>query len=200
MRYNFKSKKGFITNVVTQQGEGYLTGGTTKRDDNEDFYIRDGRYTTCDDHDCPHFYFQLTKAKVRPAKHRNGPRLHGARRPAPALAVPFGFFPFTDSYSSGVIVPTFGDDYQRGFYLRDGGYYFAISDNMDLALTGEIYTKGSWGLRAQSSYVKATATTARSTSPTSNQSTATKEAPTTPRRPTSRSYGATRKTPRPTQT
>ncbi len=155
MRYNFKSKKGFITNVVTQQGEGYLTGGTTKRDDNEDFYIRDGRYTTCDDHDCPHFYFQLTKAKVRPGKNIvMGPAyMVLAGLPLP-LAVPFGFFPFTDSYSSGVIVPTFGDDYQRGFYLRDGGYYFAISDNMDLALTGEIYTKGSWGLRAQSSYVK----------------------------------------------
>jgi len=155
MRYNFKSKKGFITNVVTQQGEGFLTGGTTKRDDNEDFYIRDGRYTTCDDHDSPHFYFQLTKAKVRPGKNIvMGPAyMVLAGLPLP-LAVPFGFFPFTDSYSSGVIVPTFGDDYQRGFYLRDGGYYFAISDNIDLALTGEIYTKGSWGIRAQSSYVK----------------------------------------------
>ncbi len=61
------------------------------------------------------------------------------------IAVPFGYFPFTEKYSSGVIFPTFGDDYNRGFYLDNGGYYFAISDNIDLALTGQIYTKGSWG-------------------------------------------------------
>ncbi len=155
MEYNFKTKKGFITNVVTQQGEGFLTGGQTKKADGEDYYMQNGRYTTCDDHDNPHFYFQMTKAKVRPGKNVVvGPAyMVLAGLPLP-LAVPFGFFPFTDSYSSGVIVPTFGDDYQRGFYLSDGGYYFAISDNVDLALTGEIYTKGSWGLRAQSSYVK----------------------------------------------
>lgn len=155
MRYNMKSGKGFITNVVTQQGEGYLTGGTTKKTEGKEFYIQDGFYSTCDDHDHPHFGFQLTKAKVNPGKNIvTGPAyMVLAGLPLP-LAVPFGYFPFTDSYSSGVIVPTFGDDYNRGFYLRDGGYYFAISDNVDAALTGEIYTKGSWGLRAQSNYVK----------------------------------------------
>ena len=155
MRYNFKSGKGFITNVVTQQGEGYLTGGVTKKDKEGNYYAKMGRYTTCDDHECPHFYFQLTKAKVRPGKNIvMGPAyMVLAGLPLP-LAVPFGFFPFTDDYASGVIVPTFGDDYNRGFYLREGGYYFAISPNIDLALTGEIYTKGSWGLRAQSSYLR----------------------------------------------
>ena len=83
------------------------------------------------------------------------------------LAVPFGYFPFTDKYASGIIVPTFGDDYNRGFYLRDGGYYFAINDNIDLALTGEIYTKGSWGINARSATPSATSTTASSTSATS---------------------------------
>lgn len=155
MEYNFKTKKGFITNVVTQQGEGYLSGGTTKKDADGNFYTANGTYSTCDNHECPHFYFQLTKAKVVPGKNVvTGPAyMVLAGLPLP-LAVPFGFFPFTDSYSSGIIVPTFGDDYTRGFYLSDGGYYFAISDNIDLALTGEIYTKGSWGARAQSSYVK----------------------------------------------
>ncbi len=155
MRYNFKTEKGYITNVVTQQGEGYLTGGTTKKGAEEDFFMHNGRYTTCDHHDNPHFYFQMTKAKVRPGKNIVvGPTyMVLAGLPLP-LAVPFGFFPFTDSYSSGVIVPTFGDDYNRGFYLADGGYYFAISDNIDLALTGEIYTKGSWGLQATSTYAK----------------------------------------------
>lgn len=155
MRYNMSTEKGFITNVITQQGEGYLTGGTTKKSGEKDFFVKDGRYTTCDDHECPHFYMQLTKAKVRPGKNIvTGPAyMVLAGLPLP-LAVPFGYFPFTDSYSSGIIVPTFGDDYNRGFYLSNGGYYFAINDNIDAAITGEIYTKGSWGLQAQSNYVK----------------------------------------------
>ncbi len=155
MRYNFKSGKGFITDVITQQGEGYLTGGLTKKVDDNTFYIQNGRYTTCDNHDDPHFWLQLTKARVQPKKNIvTGPAyMVLAGLPLP-LAVPFGYFPFSEKYSSGIIFPTFGDDYQRGFYLSNGGYYFAISDNIDLALTGEVYTKGSWGLTARSTYVK----------------------------------------------
>ncbi|MDD2961249.1 MAG: putative LPS assembly protein LptD [Muribaculaceae bacterium] len=155
MRYNFKTKKGYITDVITQQGEGYLTGGITKKMENDEYYIKDGRYTTCDDHDCPHFYFQITKGKVKPKKNIvTGPvYLVLADVPLP-LAVPFGFFPFSDKYSSGIIMPTFGEDYNKGFYLRDGGYYFAINDNIDLALTGELYTKGSWGITGRANYVK----------------------------------------------
>ncbi len=155
MKYNFKSQKGYITNIITQQGEGYLTGGSTKKNKDGDFYLKDGKYTTCDDHESPHFYLQLTKAKMRPKKNIvTGPAymvLAGVPLP---LAIPFGFFPFTEKYSSGIIMPTFGDETARGFYLRDGGYYFAINDYIDLALTGEIYTKGSWGLNAMSNYVK----------------------------------------------
>lgn len=155
MRYNFETGKGFITDVVTQQGEGYLTGGRTKKIDDNVFYSEDGRYSTCSDHENPHFYFQLTKAKVKPGKDIVvGPAyMVLAGLPLP-LAVPFGYFPFTENYSSGVIFPSFGDDYTRGFYLSNGGYYFAISDNIDLALTGELYTKGSWGINARSNYVK----------------------------------------------
>ncbi len=155
MSYNFKSQRGFITNVVTEQGEGYLTGGRTKKMENGEYFLQNGRYSTCNDHDHPHFYFQLTKAKVKPKSNIvTGPAyMVLAGLPLP-LAVPFGYFPFSEKYSSGIIFPTFGDDYNRGFYLSNGGYYFAINDNIDLALTGEIYTKGSWGLTAQSSYVK----------------------------------------------
>ena len=155
MRYNFRSKRGYITNVITQQGEGFLTGGQTKKTEGEDYYIQNGRYTTCDHHDDPHFWLQLTKAKVRPKKNIvTGPAyMVLAGLPLP-LAVPFGYFPFSDKYASGVIVPTFGDDYNRGFYLSDGGYYFAINDMIDLALTGEIYTNGSCGLSALSTYLK----------------------------------------------
>lgn len=155
MSYNFKSKKGYITNVVTQQGEGYITGGRAKKNDDDSFFFEDGKYSTCDNHEHPHFYLQLTRSKLKPGKNVvTGPAyMVLAGLPLP-LAVPFGYFPFSDSYASGVIVPTFGDDYNRGFYLSNGGYYFAINDNIDLALTGEIYTKGSWGLNAQSTYNK----------------------------------------------
>lgn len=155
MRYNFKTEQGFITDVITQQGEGYLTGGQTKKIDENTFYLQDGKYTTCEDHEHPHFYMQLTKAKVRPGKDVvSGPAyMVLAGLPLP-LAVPFGYFPFSDKYSSGIIFPSFGDDYNRGYYLSNGGYYFAISQNMDLALTGEIYTLGSWGVRANSGYLK----------------------------------------------
>ena len=155
MEYNFRTEKGIITDIITEQGEGYLTGGRAKKVGDNTFYMQDGRYTTCDHHDNPHFWFQLTKGKVRPKKDVvTGPAyLVLAGLPLP-LAVPFGYFPFSEKYSSGIIFPTFGDDYNRGFYLSNGGYYFAISDNIDLALTGEIYTKGSWGLQARSAYVK----------------------------------------------
>ncbi|MDE6643486.1 MAG: LPS-assembly protein LptD [Muribaculaceae bacterium] len=153
--YNFKTKRAYITDIITQQGEGYLTGGVSKKMEDDSYYVEGGKYTTCDDHDCPHFYLQLTRAKVVPGKSVvSGPAyMVLAGLPLP-LAVPFGFFPFTDKYASGIIVPTFGDDYNRGFYLSDGGYYFAINDNIDLALTGEVYTHGSWGLNAQSTYLK----------------------------------------------
>lgn len=155
MSYNFKTEKGYITNVVTQQGEGYLVSEKSKKMNNGEFYIEQGRYTTCDDHDDPHFHFQITRGKVKPGSNIvTGPAylvLSGLPLP---LAVPFGYFPFTKKYSSGIIFPTFGDDYRRGLYLDNGGYYFAINDNVDLALTGQIYTKGTWGLTGRSAYSK----------------------------------------------
>ena len=155
MSYNFDTEKGYITNIVTEQGEGYLTGGATKKNADGTFYLENGRYTTCDDHDHPHFYFNITKGKLSPGKNVvTGPAyMVLADVPLP-LALPFGYFPFSKSYSSGIIFPSFGEDYNKGFYARNGGYYFAISDYVDLALTGEIYTKGSWGLTGQSTYVK----------------------------------------------
>lgn len=155
MRYNFKTRKGILYDIITQQGEGFLHGGIAKKDSDDTYYFSNGKYTTCDDKECPHFYFQITRGKMRPGHDVvTGPTyLVLAGLPLP-LAVPFGYFPFSESYSSGIIFPSFGDDYQRGFYLRDGGYYLAINDNIDLALTGEVYTKGSWGLAARSTYAK----------------------------------------------
>ena len=153
MKYNFKTKRGYITDIVTEQGEGFLTGGITKKTEDDYYYIKDGRYTTCDDHDHPHFYFQLTKAKVKPKKNVvTGPAYMVLEDLPLPIAVPFGYFPFSEKYQSGILVPTFGEDYNRGFYMRNGGYYLALSQHADLAITGEIYTRGSWGLSAQSSY------------------------------------------------
>lgn len=156
MRYNFKTKKGYITDVITQQGEGYVTAGRTKKTETDALNMLGGRYTTCDDHEHPHFYIQMTKAKVRPKKNIVTGPVYMVFEDVPIyfLGLPFCFFPFSDTYSSGILMPTFGDESARGFYLRDGGYYFALSDYMDLALTGEIYTRGSWGLNARSNYKK----------------------------------------------
>lgn len=155
MRYNFKTERGIITNVITEQGEGYLIGQRTKKNADGSYFIENGKYTTCDDHEHPHFYFNITRGKMRPKKDVvTGPAyMVLADVPLP-LALPFGYFPFSKDYSSGIIFPSFGDDYNRGFYMRDGGYYFAINDNVDLALRGEIYTKGSWGISAYSTYAK----------------------------------------------
>lgn len=155
MSYNFKSKRGFINNITTEQGEGYITSESAKKGNDEEYYMEHGRYTTCDDHEHPHFYLALSRAKVRPKKNVVfGPAwLVLADVPLP-LAIPFGFFPFSSSYSSGFLMPSYGDESTRGFYLRDGGYYFAINDNIDLRLTGGIYTKGSWEANAASTYNK----------------------------------------------
>lgn len=150
--YNFKTRKAFVNNVFTQQGEGYMASDESKRDSSGLMYLRHGRYTTCDSKH-PHFYVALTRAKMRPGKSVVfGPAYLVVEDVPLPLAIPYGFFPFTSSYSSGIIMPTYGDETTRGFYLRDGGYYFAINDKIDIKVLGEIYTKGSWGLSGQSTY------------------------------------------------
>ncbi|MGM9734137.1 MAG: putative LPS assembly protein LptD [Prevotella sp.] len=154
MAFNFKTKKGLISNVYTEQEDGFLTSELSKRNKNGELFLQHGRYTTCDDPH-PDFYIAMSRAKVTPGKKVvTGPAyLVVADVPLP-FAIPYAFFPFSKSYSSGLIMPTYGDETERGFYLRDGGYYFAISDKMDLKVLGEIYTKGSWGLSAASNYKK----------------------------------------------
>ena len=154
MAFNFKSKKGLIKGVYTEQQDGYLSGQVGKRDSSGSVYLQHGRYTTCDNAH-PDFYIALSRAKVRPGKDVVfGPAyLVVADVPLP-LAIPYGFFPFSKKYSSGFIMPTYGDESDRGFYLRDLGYYFAINDKWDLKVLGEIYTKGSWGVSAASNYRK----------------------------------------------
>jgi len=155
MRYNFKTKKGYSKTTITEQGEGYVVAGVSKMNPDKTAYATDVKYTTCDHHDHPHFYLNLTKAKIEPGKRIiTGPAYLVIEDLPLPLAIPFGFFPFSKRYSSGVIMPSYGDELEKGFALRDGGYYFAINDYIDLKLTGEIYTKGSWGVNAQSAYRK----------------------------------------------
>jgi lipopolysaccharide assembly outer membrane protein LptD (OstA) len=156
VRYNFETRKAFINHVITQQGEGHIVANEAKMNADNSFYMRNAKYTTCDNHDHPHFYLNLSKAKVRPDKDVvTGPAwLVVADVPLFPVVLPFAFFPFTKTYSSGIIMPSYGDEMTRGFYLQNGGYYLAISDYIDMSLTGEIYTKGSWGAGVRTNYRK----------------------------------------------
>lgn len=155
INYNFHTQKGYITEVITQQGEGYIKANQTKRLKTKALNLADAKYTTCTNHDHPHFYIAMTKAKVRPGKDLVAGPLYLVLADVPLpIGLPFAFFPFTTSRASGLIMPTYGDEMERGFYLRNGGYYFAINDYVDLELTGDVYTKGSWGVRGRSTYRK----------------------------------------------
>ncbi len=144
--YNFKTKKGKVIEARTQEGEGYIHADTIKRNEHEEWYARNGKYTTCDlDH--PHFYISAKKLKLVPDKVIvSGPAnlvIHDIPTP---LFAPFGIFPIQKTRRSGIILPQYGAEQNRGFFFRDGGYYFHVSEYFDMALTGSIYTNGSWGL------------------------------------------------------
>ncbi len=154
MRYNFKTKRGLIRQVVTQQGDGYLHGETVKRQDDQNFFVKNAEYTTCNlEH--PHFYIKSYKMKMVPNKKiLSGPfNLFVADVPSP-LGFAFGFFPIPKYKSSGIIFPTYGESADRGFFLRNGGYYLALSPYFDLKLLGEIYSRGGFGFYPQSQYLK----------------------------------------------
>lgn len=152
MSFNFDTKKGFISNVATTQGNGFLQSENSKRTDDGTLYLQHAKYTTCDAKH-PHFYLKLSRAKVLPGKETIfGPAYLVVEDVPLPLAIPYGFFPFNKSYTSGFIMPTYGDETNRGFYLRDGGYYFAVNDHFDFKALGEIYTKGSWGLSGETNY------------------------------------------------
>ena len=153
MRYNFKTQKGLTHTVKTKQGEGYVQGRISKMVNKNVFYIKDAKYTTCDaDH--PHFWLNMTRAKVI----SNDKTITGLAYvvledfPIYFPFLPFGFFPNTTTYSSGIIIPTYGEEANRGFFLREGGYYLAASPYFDLTMKGDIYSKGSWATNISSTY------------------------------------------------
>ena len=153
LKYNFQTTKGIITQVITEEGEGYIHGEKVKKLDDNTSFIRHGKYTTCElDH--PHFEIAFTKAKVMPNdKIVTGPAYLSFGGVPTFFALPFGYFPIKKGRRSGIIMPTFGETNNRGFYLENFGYYFGISDNVDLVLAGDIYTNGSWAAKVRSNYV-----------------------------------------------
>lgn len=154
LSYNFRTKKGFIEHLVTEQEGGYLHSDITKRHPNGQIHMKNGKYTTCDAPH-PHFYIALTKAKAIPNdKIVAGPAYIVLEDVPLPIGIPFGFFPSTRTSQSGFLIPTYGEEERRGFYLRDGGFYFSLSDYFDLAVTGDIYTNGTWGVRTRSNYKK----------------------------------------------
>ncbi|TVR80240.1 MAG: LPS-assembly protein LptD [Chitinophagaceae bacterium] len=152
IRYNFTSTRGKVYEARTQEGEGFIHGREVKKTTEDVWYGADAKYTTCN-LDEPHFHIAVNRYKLIPEKVMvSGPaNLVIADIPTP-LYIPFGIFPVQDGRTSGIILPEYGETASQGFFLRNGGYYFALSDYFDLALRGDIYSRGSWGLRATSNY------------------------------------------------
>ncbi|MCC8088152.1 MAG: LPS-assembly protein LptD [Rikenellaceae bacterium] len=152
--YNLDTHKAKIKNIFTRDGDGILRGGIVKRMPDKTINIAGGQYTTCD-HDHPHFYFQMTKAKVIPGKKIVMNPTYFVMEDVPIyfLGLPFGFVPLNNNQSSGFIMPTFGEQSLKGFFLRDGGYYWCPNDYMDMTLLGGIYTLGSWETSLSSRYM-----------------------------------------------
>ena len=154
IKYNFKTKKGIIKEINTKEGEGYILGKTVKKTDQDVFYFRKGDYTTCDA-EKPHFSIRANKIKVIPGeKIITGPAyLRIFNFPTP-LFLPFGYFPNKKEKSSGLIIPSYGESVNLGFFLKEGGYYFTLSEKIDLALKGDFYSKGSWAMKSLMRYKK----------------------------------------------
>jgi len=152
VRYNFKTKKGIIKEVMTEFEGAFLHGSKTKLQENKDVHMIDGKFTTCDlAH--PHYYFSISKAKVIPDdKLVSGPAYLVIEDVPTPLGIPFGFFPNKKGSTSGILIPEFGNEENRGMFLRNGGYYWAVNDYLDLTFLGDIYSKGSWGLSLLSNY------------------------------------------------
>ena len=155
LHYNFDTKKGYVTEIITQEGEGYIQGKTTKKMSDSVYCVKHGMYTTCDEHDHPHFGLNMSKAKMIKDKKIfvgfTNLELEGIPLP---IFIPFGFFPITKKATSGIIMPTYGEERMRGFNLRGGGYYIYINDYIDMNITGDIYTNGSRGLQYATQYRK----------------------------------------------
>ncbi len=155
IRFNFKTKKALVWNSRTDQGEFKVKAEITKKENDSVYFMKRARFTTAQDVDDPEYYFQTNKVKLVPGKKVvvGFTNMVIADVPTP-LALPFAFFPMSEKSRSGLIIPNYNDSNTRGFSLQNGGYYFALSDNYDLAILGDYYTNGSYAMRFETSYAK----------------------------------------------
>lgn len=154
VRYNFNSRKARISNMESSIGEGVLRGNNIKMMPDQSINITDGKYTVCDEEE-PHYYIKMTSAKVltKPAQHTVfGPAFPVVEGVTLPVVVPFGFIPKIPERATGILLPTFGEETARGFYMKDAGLYFVIGDYFDVSLTGTIFTMGSWSADLNSRY------------------------------------------------
>lgn len=151
--FNTESQKALIYNSKTEQGEGTVIAKVTKKENDSVYFIKDAKYTTAEDLDDPEYYIKLRKAKIVPGKKivTGLANLFIYDVPTP-IGLPFAFFPQSEKQTSGIILPSYGEQDQRGFFLQNGGYYFAINEHLNLSILGDYYTNGSFGLRAESTY------------------------------------------------
>ena len=155
IRFNYRNQKAIIRNAYTKQDENNIKGEIIKKENDSTYFMRNAIITTAEDLDDPDYYIKVRKAKFVPKKKiiAGFSNMYIVDIPTP-LAIPFAYYPMVSGRSSGLIFPTFGEVNNRGYFLQNIGYYFVITDNFDLSLTGDYYTNGSYGLRAQSAYVK----------------------------------------------
>jgi len=155
IRFNYKTKKALVWNSRTKQGEMNVKAEISKKENDSVYFLKKARFTTAKDIDNPEYYFQASRVKLVPGKKVvvGFTNMVIADVPTP-LALPFAFFPMTEKSRSGLIIPSYNDSNTRGFSLQNGGYYFALSDNYDLAVLGDYYTNGSYAMRFESSYAK----------------------------------------------
>ncbi len=152
LRYNFDSQRGRTIGVVTEEADGFVHGDVVKIHPTREVHVADGKYTTCDDPD-PHFHIAFRRAKIIPDDKIVSSLAYLVIRDVPTpLFVPFGFFPNRRGQASGILIPSYGESRNRGFYLENGGFYWGINDYIDLSIRGDIFSRGSWALRLGSDY------------------------------------------------
>ena len=154
LHYNFKTRRALINNIITEQEGGFLHSDITKMHDDGNLHVQGSKYTTCDAPH-PHFYMSLNKAKMIPGeKIISGPAYLVVEDIPLPLALPFGYFPVQKEVSSGIIIPQYGEENRRGYFMKGGGYYFAVSDYFDFRVTGDLYSNGTWRLNTGTNYRK----------------------------------------------
>ncbi len=152
LRYNFESRRGRTIGVITEEADGFVHGNVVKLQPNKEVHVADGKYTTCSDPD-PHFHIAFRRAKIIPDDKIVSSVAYLVIQGVPTpLFIPFGFFPNKRGQVSGILVPSYGESRNRGFYLENGGFYWGINENIDLSIRGDIFSRGSWALRTGSNY------------------------------------------------